>query len=59
MPFKSEAQRRWMFANEPDMAHAWAHGRHTTDSHGRKMPSKDGPGVRVAKRGTKRKTKRK
>jgi len=24
MPFKSDSQRRWMFANEPEMAHRWA-----------------------------------
>lgn len=24
MPFKSQAQRKWMFANDPEMAHRWA-----------------------------------
>jgi hypothetical protein len=24
MPFKSERQRRWMWANEPKMARKWA-----------------------------------
>tara|TARA_B100000214_G_scaffold369577_1_gene342866 strand:- start:176 stop:442 length:267 start_codon:yes stop_codon:yes gene_type:complete len=24
MPFKSEKQRRWMWANEPEMARKWA-----------------------------------
>lgn len=24
MPFKSEAQRKWMFANHPEMAKKWA-----------------------------------
>ena len=24
MPFKSEKQRRWMWANEPEMAEKWA-----------------------------------
>ena len=24
MPFKSQAQRKWMFANEPEMAARWA-----------------------------------
>jgi len=24
MPFKSQAQRKWMFANEPVMAKRWA-----------------------------------
>ena len=23
MPFKSEAQRRWMYANKPEMAKRW------------------------------------
>jgi hypothetical protein len=24
MPFKSQAQRKWMFANKPEMAKRWA-----------------------------------
>ncbi|MCX6794808.1 MAG: hypothetical protein NTY31_02385 [Candidatus Falkowbacteria bacterium] len=24
MPFKSQAQRKWMFANKPEMAEKWA-----------------------------------
>lgn len=24
MPLKSQAQRRWMFATHPEMAHRWA-----------------------------------
>lgn len=27
MPFKSEAQRRFMFAKHPKIAEAWSHGR--------------------------------
>ena len=27
MPFKSENQRRYLWANEPKVAHAWAHGK--------------------------------
>ena len=27
MPFKSEKQRRYLWANEPKIAHAWAHGK--------------------------------
>jgi len=27
MPFQSEPQRRFMWANHPRIAHAWAHGR--------------------------------
>ena len=26
MPFQSEAQRRYLWANEPRIAHKWAHG---------------------------------
>ena len=29
MPFKSQAQRRWMYANEPEMAERWSD--HTSD----------------------------
>lgn len=25
MPFKSEKQKGWMFANKPEMAREWAH----------------------------------
>lgn len=27
MPFRSEDQRKFMWANHPRIAHAWAHGR--------------------------------
>jgi hypothetical protein len=27
MPFRSEAQRRYLFANEPKIAKAWSHGK--------------------------------
>jgi hypothetical protein len=30
MPFKSERQRRYMWANHPNIAKAWAHGKHTS-----------------------------
>jgi len=36
MPFKSEAQRKWMHANKPSMAKKWE--KHTPD--GKKLPSK-------------------
>lgn len=36
MPFKSEAQKKWMFANEPKMAKKWAD--HTPKS--KKLPKK-------------------
>lgn len=29
MPFKSKAQQRWMYANEPEMAKKWSD--HTSD----------------------------
>lgn len=29
-PFKSERQRRFMWAKHPKIAKAWAHGRHTS-----------------------------
>ena len=36
MPFKSKAQRRWMYANEPEMAERWEE--HTPK--GSKLPEK-------------------
>jgi len=36
MPFKSQAQRKWMFANEPAMAKKWA--KHTQK--GKKLPKR-------------------
>ena len=45
MPFRSEAQRRFLWATHPKIAEAWAHGKHTTKGKGRRMPKKDGPGV--------------
>ena len=29
MPFKSEKQRKFMWAKHPKIAEAWAHGKHT------------------------------
>jgi len=29
MPFKSEAQRKLLWAKHPEIAKAWAHGKHT------------------------------
>ena len=49
MPFKSEAQRRWMFARHPKMAKRWA--KHTPK--GKQLPEK------VAKKGRKPRKKRK
>jgi len=36
MPFASQAQRRWMYANEPEMAKKWE--KHTPK--GKKLPKK-------------------
>ena len=36
MPFKSEAQRAWMYANKPEMAKKWE--KHTPK--GKKLPKK-------------------
>lgn len=31
MPFKSEAQRKMMWSQHPEIAKKWAHGQHSTD----------------------------
>jgi len=36
MPFKSQAQRKWMFANKPEMAERWA----AETPKGKKLPKK-------------------
>jgi len=36
MPFKSEAQRKWMYANDPKMAKRWE--KHTPK--GKKLPKR-------------------
>lgn len=49
MPFKSELQRRWMYANEPAMAKRWQ--AHTPK--GKKLPKrkrKEHPHVTALKR---------
>lgn len=48
MPFKSQAQRKWMHANDPKMAEKWEE--HTPKS--KKLP------VRVTKKVTKSKDKK-
>lgn len=40
MPFQSEKQRRYLWAEHPDIAHAWAHGRHTAKKNHR-MPKRN------------------
>jgi len=47
MPFKSKAQRRWMYANDPKMAQEWSE--HTPK--GAKLPEK----VKSHKKTTKKK----
>lgn len=42
MPFKSENQRRYMWANHPDIAEKWAHGEHSTTSRHHRMPKRSG-----------------
>lgn len=40
MPFRSEAQRRFMWMAHPEIAKKWAHGEHSTKGGGsHKMPS--------------------
>lgn len=36
MPFKNQAQRKWMFANKPEMAERWAE----ETPQGKKLPKK-------------------
>lgn len=48
MPFKSQAQRKWMYANKPKMAKKWE--KHTPK--GKKLPKK------VKKKKKKKKTRR-
>lgn len=45
MPFKSQSQRKWMYANDPEMAEKWE--KHTPK--GKKLPKK----VRKKKHGKK------
>tara|TARA_R110002020_G_scaffold70398_1_gene182699 strand:+ start:205 stop:357 length:153 start_codon:yes stop_codon:yes gene_type:complete len=40
MPFKSEKQKNWMFANEPEMAKRWA-----AEEKSLKKKKKKGPGL--------------
>ena len=40
MPFKSEDQRRFMWAKHPEIAKKWAHGKHSSKGK-HKMPKED------------------
>lgn len=48
MPFKSEKQRRFMWANHPDIARKWAHGKHSAKGKARRrktaLPKADARG---------------
>jgi hypothetical protein len=51
MPFKSEAQRRFMWAKEPAIAKKWAHGQHSTSGKHHKMPTTGALQRRLNKKG--------
>jgi hypothetical protein len=40
MPFQSEQQRRFMWAQHPDIAEKWAHGEHSTKGGNHRMPKR-------------------
>lgn len=42
--FVSEAQRKYLWSQEPDIAESWAHGEHTAES-GHRMPASPGKSV--------------
>jgi hypothetical protein len=47
MPFQSEKQRRYLWANEPKVAEAWAHGKSSVTG---KRESRSQQGKRKSKR---------
>lgn len=51
MPFKSEKQRKFLWANEPKIAEAWAHGKSSVTG---KRESASQQGKRKGKRASKR-----
>ena len=51
MPFKSEKQRRYLWANDPKIAHAWAHGKSSVTG---KKESRSQQGKRKSRRHSKR-----
>lgn len=53
MPFRSEAQRRYLWKFHPDIARRWAHEQHSS-SRNHRMPSKDGPDVHHARKKTRK-----
>jgi hypothetical protein len=40
VPFKSENQRRFMWAKHPEIAHKWAHGKHSKKKPPHRMPKR-------------------
>lgn len=50
MPFKSENQRRFMWAQHPDIAEKWAHGEHSKKNPPHRMPRKSKRGKRKTNR---------
>jgi hypothetical protein len=52
VPFKSERQRKFLWANEPKVAEAWAHGRSSVTG---KKESPRQQGKRKTKRSSQRK----
>jgi hypothetical protein len=60
-PFVSEEQRRYLWANEPEIAHAWAHGEHTGKGKRHNMPGETGEDVKgpLAKEERKKQKRRK
>jgi len=55
MPFQSEAQRRYMWMEHPDIAKKWSHGEHTTSSKRFKAKNKGLPYHKRKKSRSKRK----
>jgi hypothetical protein len=55
MPFQSEKQRRFLWANDPKIAHAWAHGKSSVTGKKEKTARKlKQSGKRKSKRGSRR-----
>jgi hypothetical protein len=49
MPFQSESQRRYLWANHPSIAEAWAHGKSSVT--GKREPTRNTKGHRGVKGG--------
>jgi hypothetical protein len=49
LPFKSEAQRRFLWAKHPEIAEAWAHGKSSVTG------KKEGHGVSILRKRRKKK----